>query len=479
VLFPTITFALFFLAVYVASWLLMPRRRLWKWVMLLAGCVFYGWWDPRLVLLLPATALLNQALAVQVWRAGGRGAERRRGRPWLVLAVTADLGALALARYMGFFASSLESLLRTVGLGVSLPLLEVGLTVGFSFLVFRVLSYVIDVYRGDIRPGPALDFAVYVAFFPILLAGPIARARDFLPQLAGPRDQRQVDAGRAFALILAGLAKKVLVADYLAVHLVNGVFATPQQYSAWETLVGMCAYSVQIWADFSGYTDIALGTALLLGFELPENFDRPYTALSVRDFWRRWHMTLSGWLRDYLYIPLGGNRRGRARTAVNIMVTMLLGGLWHGAGWTFVLWGGLHGAAQVAEHARADARRARGLPAPGATRGARVLLRLGTFAFVTVAWVFFRAETVGDAGAVLWRLVAGLGSLGSAVTLPVLALTVGGVALQYVPRGVWTGLQAALSRAGWAGQAAVIAVGLFLIDTLGAQGVAEFLYFRF
>ena len=186
-----------------------------------------------------------------------------------------------------------------------------------------------------------------MAFFPYLLAGPIARARHFLPQLRAPRNPHAVDAGRAFFLILAGLAKKVLIADFLATHLVNGLFASPQHYSSWETLVGMCAYSVQIYCDFSGYSDIAIGVSLLLGFELPDNFDAPYTARSVREFWRRWHMTLSGWLRDYLYIPLGGNRKGRGRTYVDIMITMLLGGLWHGAGWTFVVWGGLHGAAQV------------------------------------------------------------------------------------------------------------------------------------
>jgi alginate O-acetyltransferase complex protein AlgI len=501
VLFPTITFAIFFLVVYAVNWVLMPRLRLWKWMILGVSYVFYGSWDWRMLVLLAAATVANQAFAVQIWRArqGGRAAAgsspaTRSVRPpaaarlWLGLAVVADLALLGCFKYAGFFAENLNELLRVFHLGAPLPLLRLALPVGISFLVFRLLTYVIDVYRGELRPAPSLDFGVYVAFFPYLLAGPIARARDFLPQLTSPRNPYTVDAGRAFFLILAGLFKKVVIADFLATHLVNGLFASPQQYSAWEALVGIVAFSVQIYCDFSGYSDIAIGIALLLGFELPENFNAPYTATSVRDFWRRWHMTLSSWLRDYLYIPLGGNRKGRRRTAINILVTMLLAGLWHGAAWTFVLWGGLHGAAQVWEHGRegrrargrdGEGRRARGRAEPGSTAGARALQRLAVFAFVTFAWVFFRAESMAAAFAVLWRLVAGLGSIGSAVTPAVLGLTALGIAAQYVPRGALLRLQAGLGRIGWAGQAATLAVCLFLIDTLGPTGVAEFLYFRF
>ena len=200
---------------------------------------------------------------------------------------------------------------------------------------------------------------MYVAFFPYLAAGPIARASEFLPQLNGPRDPRQVDTARAFFLIFGGLIKKMLIADYLATHIVNGVFTTPGQYSSLEVLVGIIGYSVQIYCDFSAYADIAIGISLLLGFKLPDNFDAPYTAASVQEFWRRWHMTLSRWLRDYLYIPLGGNRKGKARTYLNLMITMVLGGLWHGAGWTFIFWGFLYGGALIVEHARVDKRKQR------------------------------------------------------------------------------------------------------------------------
>ncbi len=478
-LFPTITFAVFFLVVYALSWLLMPRFRLWKWFIIAASYVFYGWWDWRFVLLLVVATIANQALAVQIRRARGRRSGARAAKGWLTLSVVFNLGLLGYFKYVDFFAVNLDHLLSSIGLGAPLPLLRVLLPVGISFLVFRVLTYTIDIYRGQLAPASTLDFGVYVAFFPYLLAGPIARARDFLPQLASPRNPHSVDAGRAFVLILGGLAKKLWIADYLSTHIVNGVFLSPQSYSAWETAWAIAAYSVQIYCDFSAYSDIAIGISLLLGFELPENFNAPYTARTVQDFWRRWHITLSSWLRDYLYIPLGGNRKGPGRTYVNLIVTMLLGGLWHGAGWNFILWGGMHGVGMALERARGETRRRRGIPDPGRTAGARALQRAGVFVFVSIAWVFFRADSVGAAFSVLWRLIAGLGSIGTAVTWPVVGLVVVGVAIQYVPRGFIERLEGGLSRIGWAGQAAVLAVGLFLIDTLGPQGAAEFLYFKF
>ncbi|HTX70985.1 MAG TPA: MBOAT family O-acyltransferase [Thermoleophilia bacterium] len=479
-LFPTITFAVFFLVVYALNWALMPRLRLWKWFIIAASYVFYGWWDWRLVFLLVAATLVNQALALQVHRAlGGRRGSRAAARRWLILTIVVNLVTLGWFKYVDFFASSLNGVLNVFHLGAPLPLLHILLPVGISFLVFRMLTYSVDIYRGQLTPAPALDFAVYTAFFPYLLAGPIARAREFLPQLTSPRNPHAVDSSRAFVLILGGLVKKMLIADYLSTHIVNGLFASPQTYSSWETLWGIIAYSVQIYCDFSAYADIAIGVALLLGFELPANFDAPYTARTIQDFWRRWHITLSSWLRDYLYIPLGGNRKGRGRTYVNLVVTFLLGGLWHGAGWTFVFWGLLHGTGLAVERARMDVRHARGLPEPGRTPGARALQRLWVFVFVSVAWVFFRAESMANAFHVLWRLVAGLGSIGSAVTLPVVGLCALGIAIQYVPRRAIENLEAGFSRVGWVGQGLVLALALFLIDVLGPAGTAEFLYFKF
>ncbi len=514
-LFPTITFAVFFVLVFVGNWMLMPRQRLWKPFMLVVSLVFYGWWDWRFVVLLALSALANQSFAL--WIAG---MPRGSGRKWaLAAAVAANLGVLGVFKYYGFFVTSVVNFLGAFNLNADLPLLRILLPIGISFLTFRVLSYVIDVYRGTLRPASLLDFSVYVAFFPYLAAGPIARASEFLPQLRGPRDPRNVDTARAFALIFGGLVKKMLIADFLATRLVDGVFTTPGQYSSLEVLVGIVGYSVQIYCDFSAYADIAIGVSLLLGFELPDNFNAPYTAVSVQDFWRRWHMTLSRWLRDYLYIPLGGNRKGRTRTYVNLMLTMVLGGLWHGAGWTFVFWGFLYGAALVVEHMRLDRRKDRALVvrrqrlelaaalqgladgapppegpgapvAPAAAGGpaleydrrpwhGSVLPRIGVFAFVTFAWVFFRSDTFGAAASVIARLFQGWGSVGAAVTPGVILAIAVGIGVQYVPRSFWERGEARLSVLNPALQGILLAAGFMLLDVLGPAGPAAFLYFQF
>ena len=230
-----------------------------------------------------------------------------------------------------------------MGLGAPLPILAIALPIGISFFTFQAISYVVDVYRRVIRPATFLDFAIYEAFFPHLVAGPIVRAREFLPQLVTPRNPRTIPAGPAVFLIAGGLFKKIVLADLLATRIVDPVFGSPEAHSAQEVWLAIYGYAVQIYCDFSAYTDMAIGLALLLGFRFPQNFDRPYAARSLQEFWRRWHMTLSRWLRDYLYIPLGGSRGSSAKTYRNLMLTMLIGGLWHGASWTFVIWGGIHG----------------------------------------------------------------------------------------------------------------------------------------
>jgi D-alanyl-lipoteichoic acid acyltransferase DltB (MBOAT superfamily) len=511
-LFPTITFAVFFLLVFVGNWLLMPRARLWKPFMLLVSLFFYGWWEWRFVLLLVLSALVNHFFARLIERT-----PPGTGRTWaLAGAVAANLAVLGWFKYYGFFVTSAADFLGAFGLNADLPLLRIVLPIGISFLTFRVLSYVIDVYRGRLETASLLDFSVYVAFFPYIAAGPIARASEFLPQLSAPRDPRRVDTSRAFFLIFAGLVKKMLIADYLATHLVNGVFTTPGQYSSLEVLLGIVGYAVQIYCDFSAYADIAIGISLLLGFELPDNFDAPYTATSVQDFWRRWHMTLSRWLRDYLYIPLGGNRKGRLRTYANLMITMVLGGLWHGAGWPFIFWGFLYGGALVVEHARVDRRRDRALivqrrreqPAVAAFESAAastadepaaapaaagppaleydrrpwsgaVWPRIGVFAFVAFAWVFFRSDTFAAALSVLARLFQSWGSIGAAVTPGVFVAIGVGIGMQYVPRSVWQRGEAGLSVLNPVLQGLVLAVGFMLLDILGPVGPAAFIYFGF
>jgi D-alanyl-lipoteichoic acid acyltransferase DltB (MBOAT superfamily) len=331
----------------------------------------------------------------------------------------------------------------------------------------------------QIVPAPWLDVFVYLAFFPHLVAGPIVRGDELLPQIRRPRDGTRIDVSRAAYLIFGGLFKKVVVSTLLATQIVDPVFGAPGSHSALETLVAIYAYAIVIYTDFSAYTDIAIGVALLLGFEFPQNFDRPYAATSLRDFWRRWHITLSRWLRDYVYLPLGGSRRGEARAAVAVLATMLVGGLWHGAGWTFVAWGALHGAGQVIGRLRRRRRTGRGGAAEPSSPLATLRARVVTFHLVCLGWVFFRADSIGSAFEVLERLVGGWRTPTVLVTGPVVLAIAAMLLLQNVPRSVGPWVQRAFSRAGPVLQGAALAMVLFAITTLGPEGVAPFIYFRF
>jgi alginate O-acetyltransferase complex protein AlgI len=497
VVFPTIEFAAFFVVVLTVSWLLMPHPRLWKPFIIAASYFFYGYADIRFTLLLASVTIVNQAAAMAI----GRWRDKRI----LIAAIAADLGLLGWFKYYGFFSLAVDHALRGVHFGMPLPLLQVALPVGISFYTFQAISYVVDVWRGTIKPVKPIDFAVYQSFFPHLVAGPIVRASEFVPQLATPRDPRKVDATRAFFLIGGGLIKKVVIADLLATRLVDPVFNSPGQHSAGETLVAIYGYAVQIYCDFSAYTEMAIGLALLLGFTFPDNFNRPYTATSLQDFWRRWHMTLSRWLRDYLYISLGGNRKGVRKTYRNLALTMILGGLWHGAAWTFVLWGSIHGGGLALERWWGDRRKAREVitlpgsppdagssgggstvmtatrvaPAPAEHRLPAVVRGLITFHVVTLAWVFFRASSIGNAFQVFGRLFSG-GGPSPLVTPTVLLAIFAGIAVQFVPQGFWPAVQVRFATLSLFAQAALLA-GLMIVcnSIVGEQGVAPFIYFRF
>ncbi|HZN42953.1 MAG TPA: MBOAT family O-acyltransferase, partial [Actinomycetota bacterium] len=346
-LFPTTDFALFLVVVFVLHWLLNPHQTPWKWFILAASYVFYGWWDPQVVWLLALVSTMAWGSAL--WVEGAQDDRVRKRRT--IVAAVALLLPLAWFKYYGFFALNLANAFDSIGLSPPVPLLQVLLPIGISFYTFMAISYVVDVSRYEIMPSRFLDVSVYLAFFPHLIAGPIVRSQELIPQIRKPRDPGRIDVSRASFLIIGGLFKKIVISSFLAAQIVDPVFAAPNAHGGLEVLVAIYAYAIVIYADFSAYADIAIGAALLLGFEFPANFDRPYTAVSLRDFWRRWHMTLSRSLRDYLYIPLGGSRHGEARTAVNIMITMLLGGLWHGANWTFVAWGAYHGVLLIGYHA--------------------------------------------------------------------------------------------------------------------------------
>ncbi|RMH72849.1 MAG: MBOAT family protein, partial [Actinomyces sp.] len=309
-LFPTFTFAAFFALVLPLTWALRDHATARKLILLVASYVFYGWWDARFLGLLIGLTLVNEVAAVAVHRTD----DERRRRALVAVAVGVDLVVLGFFKYYDFFTDTLAE-----RFGVSGPAIDVLLPVGISFYTFQAISYVVDVHRRETPPAPLLDAAVYLAFFPQLVAGPIVRATELLPELRHRRPPEGVELGRAALLIGRGLFKKLVIADFLSHAIVTDVFANPSAHGALDVLGGIYGYAVQLYADFSGYTDMAIGIALLLGFRFPRNFDRPYAAVSVQDFWRRWHMTLSRWLRDYLYFPLGGNRQGRLRTYRNLL----------------------------------------------------------------------------------------------------------------------------------------------------------------
>ncbi|HXT38375.1 MAG TPA: MBOAT family protein [Chloroflexota bacterium] len=467
-IFPTLEFATFFALVLPLSWALMPWPRFWKPFMIVASYIFYGSADLHFIFLLAGCTAWNQAMAKLLARTRRRGA----ASAWLLtLGLAGDLGLLGWFKYYGFFATSFDDLAARFGLVMPMPLLQVALPIGISFFTFQAMSYLIDVHRGACMPVRNIDFALYLSFFPHLIAGPIVRVSELVPQFSSPRDPTRIEAVRAFGLISGGLMKKVLLADPIATQLVDPVFGSPLLHSRIDVIVAMYAYAVQIYCDFSAYSDMAIGLALLLGFQFPQNFNRPYAAITLQDFWRRWHMSLSRWLRDYLYISLGGNRKGRGRTYINLMVTMLLGGLWHGAAWKFAFWGGLHGTGLAVERWWDERRASKEIRLPWA----RWFL---TFNLVCVAWVFFRADSLGAVGDLARRLTqsGGQTTLTPDISLAILL----GLALQFVPTQPLRLGRDIFARLGPVPQGLAVAGVLLVTGALvTGPGVAPFIYYRF
>jgi D-alanyl-lipoteichoic acid acyltransferase DltB (MBOAT superfamily) len=470
-LFPTVEYAFFFLAVLALAWPLAGRLTTHKLFLLAVSYVFYGLWSWRYVPLLMAVSLFSGAMA----QAMQRTENPRVRKALLVAGAVVCLAVLAYYKYLGFFMLSAVSAWRLVGRAPVWNLPAPFLPLGISFFVFHAISLMGDVYKRKLRrPLSMLDALLYVAFFPQLIAGPILRASKFIPQLRQRRDPAKIRVNRAFLLILSGLFKKVVISNTLATRLVEPVFAAPASFHAGDVWLAVYGYAAEIYCDFSGYTDIAIGCAMLLGYHFPRNFNAPYTAADPQEFWRRWHISLSTWLRDYLYIPLGGSRGGPWRTAANLMATMLLGGLWHGASWTFVMWGALMGVYLVGHRVWAA------WPEVQALRMqtwwlwiSRVLL----FHAVCLGWVFFRSPTFGLAGTVLHQL----GSRGAMTmaTWPVVAALVVGLLGQYAPRMWRRGLEATMARLPAVANGALLAAGVCVIEMLGPTGVAPFIYFQF
>ena len=449
---------------------LMPQEEHRRNLLLVASYFFYGWWDWRFTFLMFATTTIDYEVARHLERMTHAG----RRRALLLASLVANLGILVVFKYTNFFLDSLKPLLASAGLHV--PHLDIILPAGISFFTFQSMSYTIDVYRRDLPATHSFrDFLLFVSFFPQLVAGPIVRGSEFLPQLR-THDHRPVwvNVRRGLEPFVRGFMKKALFADTLA-QLADPVFSHPGAFSSTTVWLAVLAYTGQIYYDFSGYTDMATGCGRMFGFEFPTNFRHPYLSRSVTEFWRRWHMTLSTWLRDYLYIPLGGNRRGRGRTYFNLAATMLLGGLWHGAAWTFVAWGAWHGLGLMLDKLRIE------LMGEGAAAH-RTPLRdavgfVSTFLFVVVGWVFFRAQDFATAGIVL-RKMAFLEPGGSHwVQVQAVVVLVAAVALHVAvaarrERELSLDLRQPL---GWAGAA----IALLLVLLFSPFSTNPFIYFQF
>jgi alginate O-acetyltransferase complex protein AlgI len=392
-IFSSWSFAFFFVIVYGVYWMLPDRR--WRHpFLLIASYIFYMAWNPWLVSIIMALTLFDFTVGLLLERT----TTDQRRRLLLTASLVANLGILAVFKYADFFILSLRGLLADIGIHTNLHTLSIILPIGISFHTFQTMSYTIDVYRGKIKAVRSLsDFALFVAFFPQLVAGPIVKACDFLPQLASEKrfDWPALQAG--IVLFMVGLTKKLLIADQLAM-LVDPVFAEPTRYLTRDLWLAMFCYGGQIYCDFSGYTDMAIAVAGMLGFHLPRNFANPYLSINLTDFWHRWHISLSSWLREYLYIPLGGSRGGRLLTYRNLMITMLLGGLWHGASWTFVVWGGIHGAALIVS--KVVHRRREGMPSLFEKYARIAVGWIITLVVVHIAWVFFRCQPIIHPGSI-------------------------------------------------------------------------------
>jgi len=454
----TWTFVLFFAVVYA---IYLATKRTWfrlPWL-LIASYVFYGWWNPLYPLLVLASTVTNYAAVLGMSRS-------RRRWPWLAMTVVANLGMLGFFKYARFAADSANAVLAWLGVAYAVPAPDILLPVGISFFVFQSMTYSIDFYRGHVEKEPNfLRFATFVSLFPQLLSGPIERARNLLPQLRQAPRITITDVADGASLFIVGLFKKVALADYLGLY-VNKVYGAPADYEGPALALATFAFAWQVYFDFSGYTDMARGLGRMIGIRLMLNFNNPYLATGLGDFWNRWHISLSTWFRDYVYFPLGGNRRGEVRTYVNMALTMLISGLWHGASWTFVVWGAAHAIGRVLT------RRLETTPFYR-ERVPTFVKRLWVFAFVTFAWIFFRAGSFADARLIITRIFS---TAWADPALPLLGLAM--ILAVWLYQGLYE------SRLRPALKAAPVRIGLVVLMAVYVALFAEsggqaFIYFQF
>ena len=457
-LFHTWTFVLFFLIFYPGYLALKGTRGKLPWL-LAASYVFYGCWNPLYLLLILYSTTVDYLAVVGM-------SKSRSKRPWLALSLVNNLGLLGFFKYGGFVTDNLNAALDWAGVSYNLPAPGVLLPVGISFYVFQSMSYTIDYYRGNVEREPNfIRYATFVSLFPQLVAGPIERARNLLPQLRQtPKITRQ-DVADGFSLFVVGLFKKVALADYLALY-VDPIYASPGEHQAPALLLATFAFAWQIYFDFSGYTDMARGVGRMMGFHLMLNFNNPYLATGLGDFWRRWHISLSTWFRDYVYIPLGGSRNGSFNTYRNLCLTMIISGLWHGAAWTFVAWGALHALGySVTRSLEASPFYRQRVPT--------FVKQLGTFSFVSFAWIFFRADTFADAWLIVTRIFR-FAWIDPACPILMLAMIL----------AVWLYQALFESKARLLLRPAPVRIGLVVLMLLyvalfGASTGQEFIYFQF
>ncbi|QQS05578.1 MAG: MBOAT family protein [Fibrobacterota bacterium] len=440
-----------------------------RWLFIGFSLWFYWRSSGAFVGLLVATTIVDYWLARAIDVTPSRAVKRL----CLFLSLGSNLGVLGWFKYANFALGTWSGLS-----GRAFEPLDIVLPVGISFYTFQSLSYTMDVYRGEISALKRYrDFLFFASFFPQLVAGPIVRAKHFLPQMESDLRPSSAERSQAVRLIIGGLLKKIVVADFIAVNFVDRIFDAPLLHTGSECLLAAYGYAIQIYCDFSGYSDMAIGIALLLGFRLPINFDRPYAATSLTDFWRRWHISLSSWLRDYLYIALGGNRKGSVRTYVNLALTMLLGGLWHGASWKFVLWGGVHGVWLALEKWLGIPKRVAG------SRWKSLLSWLVTFHLVVALWVPFRAKTLQIALDLFGQILAGVdfALLRQVVTaFPTVFLAMlAGYAVHLAPHSMDQWFERRLGSVGWVGRALALALAAWVVVQVRTAGIQPFIYFQF